>query len=111
MAGCPHNPEYECFECTETEHARRHPELVDGCMACKLDTIQVAEKVVSRRTGGAPAGNNNSWERGFALDGRGVPLLDASGEPIGVKQYAQKRHALEAERRRLANDPAPFAKT
>lgn len=106
---CPHNEHYECFACTEARHEAEHPQLVDGCMACKLSTIQVGERVVSRRTGGAPAGNSNAWERGFVHDHRGVPLLDGSGEPIGVKAYQNKRSVYEAERRRLANDPHPFS--
>lgn len=110
MSGCLHNAEYECASCTDAAHAAAHPETVDGCLACKLETVQLSY-VLQRRPGGGspPAGNRNSWENGIATDHRGVPLLDGAGEPIGVKKYAENRSTFEAERRRLANDPQPFA--
>ena len=110
-SGCPHNASYECNDCTEARHAAAHPEPVDGCFACKLSTIQVSQRVKPRRASGPPAGNHNEWERGIPTDHRGVPFLDASGDVIRVKQYAQDRHKLEAERRRLFNDPVPFGPT
>jgi len=106
--GCPHNRAYECNDCTEARHAAEHPELVDGCLACKLGTIQVSQRVKPKRVSGPPSGNHNEWERGIPTDHRGVPFLDSTGTVIGVKKYAENRHALEAERRRLHNDPAPF---
>jgi hypothetical protein len=109
VAGCVHNDEYECSTCTDARHDAAHPELVPGCMACKLSTIQVGERVVSRRTGGKPAGSSNSWERGIVHDHRGVPLWDGRGDPIGVKQYANNRSSFDEARRRLATHPEPFA--
>jgi hypothetical protein len=109
MSGCEHNEQYECFECTESAHAERHPQVVDGCFACKVSTIQLSQKVTGHKPGGAPPqGPRNSWEKGIAQDHRGVPLLDRQGEPIGVKAYSERRHVFEAERRRLATDPDPF---
>lgn len=106
---CQHNADYECAACTDARHRAVHPVTVDGCLACKLETIQLSQAWFPSKPGGAPpAGNRNAWERGIATDHRGVALLDGSGEPIGVKRYAENRTAFEAERRRLANDPVPF---
>lgn len=105
-----HAAHCECFECDEARHRAKHPNLVAGCMACKLDTIQVSQRVKPKKAGGAPpAGNRNNWEAGIATDHRGVPLLDGSGEPIGVKKYSENRHAFEERRRELASHPDPFA--
>ena len=52
----------------------------------------------------------NSWEKGVAKDSRGMPLLKANLAPIGVKEYGQRRHEIEAQRRGMANGtptPAP----
>lgn len=112
MVGCPHNRQYECNACTEAAHAAKHPTVVDGCSFCKLGTIQLSQAIKPRRPNDAPpAGNRNNWERGVVTDGRGVPMLDATGERIGVKQYAENKHAFEAERRRLATHPDPFGAT
>lgn len=43
------------------------------------------------------------WERGIAKDQRGVPFLDKTGAPIGLKRYAEERHSIEQHRRQLAN--------
>lgn len=107
--GCVHNKAYECFSCEESRHLAAHPRFVTGCLACKLGTIQISQQVKGHRPGGAPpAGNRNSWEKGIATDGRGVPLLGADMEPIGIKRYGEQRQTLEAERQRLASHPDPF---
>lgn len=109
--GCVHNPVHECNDCTEARHAAAHPQAVEGCAFCKLSSIQISQRLKPKRVSGPPTGNRNSWERGIPTDHRGVPFLDAGGEVIRVKQYAKDRHKLEAERRRLHNDPAPFGGT
>lgn len=110
MEGCRHDKHLECFDCAEARHARLHPEPVDDCFACKVGTIQISQHVKAKKAGGTPpAGNTNAWERGIAVDHRGVPLLGADLEPIGIKRYAENRRKLEAERRRLATHPDPYA--
>lgn len=107
--GCVHNRSFECASCEDARHAVAHPEFVAGCLACKLSTIQISQQVKGHRPGGTPpAGNRNSWENGIAKDERGVPLLGADMEPIGIKRYGEQRHVLEAERTRLATHPDPF---
>lgn len=105
---CPHNPDFECAPCATERHAAAHPVLVDGCRVCKFSTIQVSQSVRPKRVSAPPAGNRNSWENGTVKDGRGVPLWDGTGEPIGIKRYAETRHSLEAARDRLAQHPDPF---
>lgn len=106
---CDHGPGCDLHACFEEQHRVDHPQPVDDCLACKLDTLIVHQSVPGQKAGGPPpAGNRNSWERGIATDHRGVPFLDGQGEVIGVKQYADGRSRFEAERRRLASDPDPF---
>ena len=57
---------------------------------------------------GAPAGNRNSWERGIALDERGVPYID-NGKTIPIKKFAAGRQRYEARIRELRQHPDPFA--
>jgi hypothetical protein len=114
MDHCPHNPDFECFTCADARHAVEHPYPVDGCRECKYATILIspAVRASSRdsRTHHPPTAftPKNSWERGIATDGRGVPLLDADLSPIPIKRYAERRHVYEARRRELAQHPDPF---
>ena len=77
----------------------------------------IAEAALPNRTerrkasgsGGPPAGSSNSWEKGVARDERGMPFLGGKGmQPIGVKEYAQRRHEIEDHRRMLRQaSPVP----
>lgn len=110
MDSCPHNDEYECFSCADHRHWMEHPETVEGCRECKFRTIQVSTAVKSERKHKVDATRewNNSWERGIAMDDRGIPLRDANLDPIPIKTYAENRTKFDAERHRLAHHPDPF---
>lgn len=110
---CEHNDEYECNDCTEARHAAEHPEKVDGCQICWLSgTIQLSPKATpSKRSDAPPTAFKpmNSWEKGIATDSRGMPLLGKGGAPIGVKEAGERRHEIDAWRRRLKTDPNVFS--
>jgi hypothetical protein len=95
-----------CFACETEMHDRFHPEPVDGCRECKFRTIQVHSSCRgSARNSIPPEGtaDRNSWERGLALDARGMPYRDAaSGALITVKRFAENRHRYEDALRRNA---------
>lgn len=110
---CEHCDYSECFACTNARHAAAHPVRVVGCGICRLShgTIQLSPKATpSKRSPTPPRQPSNSWERGVATDSRGMPLYE-DGRPVSVKQYAERRHEIEAKRRRLDNDPHVFDKT
>ena len=50
-----------------------------------------------------------SWEKGVAgekrPDGSFMPYINHRGSDIGVKQFAEQRSSLEAQRHRQLNDP------
>lgn len=105
---CPHNPEYECASCATARHDLEHPEDVEGCRVCRFrGQIQISPQATPSRRNpkAAPATADPSWEKGIARDSRGMPLLKADGSQIGVKEYGERRHELEAARRRLRTDP------
>lgn len=102
-AACDHNPDFECAPCTTERHALAHPETVDGCVFCKYASIQISPAATPSkpRRIGKPREAKNSWEKGIVRDDRGMPLLKGVGEPIGVKEYAENRHKIEARRAAL----------
>lgn len=108
--GCAHNTEYMCASCEDAAHAMEHPEIVDGCRICKFATIQVGQAVRPKKpVKDVPIGGwNNSWERGYATDHRGMALLDGNLEPIPLKKYAENRSKYDARRKELATSPNPF---
>jgi hypothetical protein len=107
---CEHNPNHVCAPCGKAAHAARHPQAVDGCVECKLASIQVSPAVRTTRSTAEPKyhGFNNSWEKGVWTDARGLPIRDANLEPIPIKKYAENRRHYDAVRHRLANHPDPF---
>ena len=111
--GCEHNGEYECNDCTEAAHAAAHPVRVDDCQHCRLSgTIQISPKATpSKRSLAPPAAPRNSWEAGIATDERGMPFLGKGMQPIGVKEYGERRSEIEEHRRRLRTDPNVFSET
>lgn len=56
--------------------------------------------------------NRNSWERGIARDDRGMPFLDEGGQPVSVKEFAQRRNSgcWDHEGRQIST-PAPVGTT
>lgn len=83
---------------------------VDGCPTCKLRSVQLspaATPTKTRRFGKLGPKGNPSWEKGIVTDSRGMPILKPDGHFIRQKEYAEKRHSIEAGRAQLAQAPAP----
>jgi len=100
---CEHCTYSECRACTNKRHTEAHPVPVDGCGICRLSQgeIQLSPKATpSKRSPVPPRKPNNSWEKGLARNERGMPLM-MDGRPIGVKEYAERRHEIDDARRRL----------
>lgn len=113
MHVCPFGAEHwvcngveQCFNCATIEHSNRHPDGdVDGCRTCKLATLQVSPSVrgVSRNQV-APTAGSNSWEKGVALDHRGIPFRDfKTGNPIPLKRFTERRSKYEEGLRAVHN--------
>lgn len=104
MQHCP--PDDPCSECFDAQHALDHPEIVDGCRACKLDSIQLDARLHARRTTRyvPPRKANNAWERGVAGEHRPgggfMPYLNRELAPLSVKQFADNRSRNEEQIRR-----------
>jgi hypothetical protein len=99
------NDESRCFQCEEAEHANVHPDFDDpDCETCRLRSIQLNPRTVSpsSRNQIAPTGTDgrNSWEKGVALDHRGIPYRDKHGAQIPVKKFAEKRQIFKESIRR-----------
>lgn len=78
----------------------------EDCPTCKLRSVQLSPAATPTKTRsfgeiGKPKGNN-SWERQIVTDARGMPILHADGNLIRSKEYAERRHEIEAGRRQLA---------
>lgn len=86
-----------CFTCAETAHQALHPNGdVDGCVQCHHQSIQLSPAATpTSRNSIAPAKPRNSWEKGQALDRRGIPYVNKDGTPIGVKDFANNRSRYE----------------
>lgn len=78
---------------------RRHQgQHGESCFGCKVHSIQVSPSAMpSRRNNIAPARPMNSWERGVLKDERGLPVRRASGDVIGLHEYASDRHRIDAD--------------
>jgi len=111
-AYCPHNDDFECAPCVTERHADEHQEIIEGCRYCKFATIQISPAATPSKTRqiGRPREAKNSWERGIARDERGVPLLKGVNQPIGVKEYAEKRHSIESRRQALKHGASASTK-
>lgn len=108
--GCP--PEDACSSCFDLRHAIEHPEPVEGCFACKLDTIQVGAALHATRATKyvPPRRPDNPWERGRAgehrPDGSFMPYLKSDLSPMGVKEFADNRTRCEEQIRRYKSGHA-----
>lgn len=83
-----------------------------SCFTCKVKSIQIHPNATPTRTaarpaGAPPKGSSNSWERGIPTDSRGLPYINAAtGDVMGQKEVSEKRHQIEAEKRRLKQAPS-----
>lgn len=87
-------------------------------MPCKLrywrgqGTLNLDPRATpSRRNGIPPRKPDPAWERGRVTEERPggfrVPILNSEGQPLGVKEHADNRRAIESRRRELRNDTQP----
>lgn len=79
------------------------------CFKAKLASIQTRAGSPGNRRGGRTRRideTNCSWEAGIAGEhrrgGTFMPYLGSELHPIPIKEFGEKRHTLEAERKRLA---------
>lgn len=81
-----------------------------GAYACELRAKGVSfDPGVARHTPrrGKPGSNalHNSWEAGQAVDKRPggfeMPILDAQGNTMSIKKYAENRHTYDESRRAI----------
>lgn len=96
-----------CFDCAE----RRIDEKIEAGIyddeverALRLRSVQIspaATPTKERKLAKTPgARGGNSWEKGVALDHRGLPYLDGMN-PIPVKKFSENRHVYEGKIRQL----------
>lgn len=81
---------------------------VDGCPTCKLRSVQLSPQATPNKTrkfGKVGPKGDPVWERGIVTDRRGMPICKPDGNLIRNKEYAERRHEIEAGRRALANTP------
>lgn len=92
----------------ERTHDGRHGA---DCFGCRIGPgPYVAPSALPTRTrqvAAAPKPLGNSWEKGVAVDDRGLPICGANG-PLGVKELADDRHRIE-NRLKEIKDPAYWA--
>ena len=78
------------------------------CFGCKVLTVSFDPYAMPSRLNphSAPKKPQNQWEKGIARDERGMPYLNARGGEMSVKEFGEKRHAIETEKRaRRAGKP------
>lgn len=99
----------------EARHHAEHPEPVAGCLACKLDTVQLDARIHARRSTRyvPPRKADNPWERGVAgehrVDGSFMPYVNPDLAPVSVKQFADNRSRNEETIRRTRAGVSPTA--
>lgn len=78
------------------------------CFGCKVKTVQLGSGTTPTRSrSSAPPkvdDNSNAWERGHVYDRPGMPYLDKHLEPIGTKEWVNKRHVFEEARDKLNHE-------
>lgn len=82
----------------------------EDCFGCKMLTVQYNPYSMPSRLHPhiPPKKNVPRWERGVPTDERGMPFLDGSLNPIGQKEFSEKRSVIEKKRRQYANAPLPM---
>lgn len=86
---------------------------VPGCQqhyGCRLRSkgLHVSPRATPNRRRPEPyrRGQAGAWEKGLALDERGVPILDEKLTPLNTKTYAEQRHRIDETFRKMDN-PTP----
>lgn len=97
-----------CAQCEDARHAAMHTVAVDGCMACKLSSLQWSPAThPSAYNSVPPKVEPPSWENGIVTsprpDGSAMPVLDKNLNQIGVKELAHRRHEVTDGLRALHN--------
>lgn len=75
----------------------------DECFGCKLHSISFDPYAMPSRLHPEvePRKPNPAWERGIAVDQRGMPQLRPDGSYMGLKEYSENRHRIEEHRRQM----------
>jgi hypothetical protein len=109
---CP--PDDPCSACFDAQHEADHPVPVEGCFACKLDSITVSAALHAPRATRyvKPRKHDNPWERGVTgthrRDGSFMPYVNREFHPIGPKVFADNRSRFENQIRQYhAGTPVP----
>lgn len=81
---------------------------------CRIKHAQFSVAATpSRMNQVAPRVPNNSWEKGVAgenrCDGSFMPYLTTARAPMGVHEYATRRHEVTEQVSRLKSDPNVLA--
>lgn len=83
----------------EKRHRGQHG---PDCFGCKVQTVQLPPSATPSRKRKEPTdvdkSNANAWERGIVKDDRGMPYLESNLEPIGLKEWVNKRGHYEERR-------------
>lgn len=48
--------------------------------------------------------NSNAWERGIAVDRRGMPFLDEHLEPVSIKEFTENRYRWDHKDRQPSRE-------
>jgi len=92
---------------TEHVHHRDGPEDCYGCKVRGL-VIGLPKDLPSRTYSKTPPRTpQNNWEKGVARDERGMPIIRPDLSEVGVKAFAEERHTIEENRRKLESVPPP----
>ena len=87
-------------------HEGPHDGTHSGCFGCRIKGVAFAPSAMpSRRNKVPPRKSEPGWEKGTAgehrADGSFMPWLKPGTElPMGVKEASERRHQLDATRRR-----------
>jgi hypothetical protein len=89
------------------------PETGEVCFGCKIRTLRFDGSAVSvgrQSRGTRPARvPDPAWERGVAGERRPgggfMPYLNSNLTEIGVKEYGERRHELDAKRKAQLTNP------
>lgn len=95
-----------------------NPDSQHPCFSCKLkywreeNGLQVDTRATPSRRNNVPPPTResaNNWEKGIVTDHRGMPYIRADGNPLGVKEMANKRSHYEGLIRQNKNGQIPLA--